>query len=275
MAVQDPTVSVIIPAHAAHGTIAQAVASVRRAGLAPETVEVSVASDDGDAYETTLADDVNCRFCPPGPVRSGPGPARNRAVDLAKGNFIAFLDADDTWADGYLTTLLPLAQHSGAAFASTTAFRDGRVVGQFGSGGELSLEMVGLSGASFHPLAHRDLVGMFATERSQDTFHTIEVLGLLGGTAPLGDTSYNLNLGDHSTTRQSGFAEGLAKDYQTYRDRILSGTSRVPAQVSERAAQAFRDRIALNDAFLAQSECSSFYDFIARNAGKPGASIAA
>jgi teichuronic acid biosynthesis glycosyltransferase TuaG len=27
----------------------------------------------------------------------GPGPSRNRAIDEAKGHFIAFLDADDTW----------------------------------------------------------------------------------------------------------------------------------------------------------------------------------
>ena len=51
--------------------------------------------------------------------RTGPGPARNRGVAAARGAFLAYLDADDSWSPGYLAALLPLARHEGCAFAAT------------------------------------------------------------------------------------------------------------------------------------------------------------
>ena len=58
-------------------------------------------------------------------IQSGAGPTRNRALQAAKGDYIAFLDADDTWEKNYLAAVLPLAQNFGAAFGSTSVLERG------------------------------------------------------------------------------------------------------------------------------------------------------
>ena len=89
-----PLFSVIIPAFNSRGTIAAAVQSVLQ-NEAPHEVLIV---DDGSA-DPVVAEDL-----PPGPVRllrlptnRGTAQARNHGISAAKGKWIAFLDADDTW----------------------------------------------------------------------------------------------------------------------------------------------------------------------------------
>jgi len=89
------SISVVIPAYNAEDTVSDAIESVF--GQTYTVLEVIVV-DDGSADGT--ANLVSSRFPNVRLLRvanGGPSEARNRGIALAKGNWIAFLDADDRW----------------------------------------------------------------------------------------------------------------------------------------------------------------------------------
>lgn len=52
-------------------------------------------------------------------VNSGAAVSRNRAINLAKGKYIAFLDADDLWSSNKLSVQVDYMEQSGALFSYT------------------------------------------------------------------------------------------------------------------------------------------------------------
>lgn len=95
-------VSVVIPAYRASGVLPRAIESVaRQTQLVREVIVVDDASGDGaeDYVAAALA------ILPPGierrlivqPSNAGPSAARNVGLQSAKGRYVAFLDADDSW----------------------------------------------------------------------------------------------------------------------------------------------------------------------------------
>lgn len=263
-------VSVIVPAYEAQAHVARAVASVSGCGLPAAAVEIVIASDDGSDYSALLPTDEGLRFTEPGPVASGPGAARNRALALARGEMVAFLDADDSWEPGYLAALVPMVRASGPCFGGTCVLQEGEEIMRVPSGRRLSLEAVGASGASFHPVLPRAMAGPFADAPSQDVLHAVEVLSLAGGEAPVAPVAYELQLGADSLTRDPGFSGKVALAYADHAARIRAGLTRVPPALAERAAQVFEARQALNAAFVAQEAQATFYGFVASQMGDWG-----
>lgn len=45
---------------------------------------------------------------------AGPSAARNRAMEFARGRYLAFLDSDDSWSPGFLARLVPLLERDRA-----------------------------------------------------------------------------------------------------------------------------------------------------------------
>lgn len=94
-------ISVVMPARNAAETIAEAVGSVL--SQTPAVLELVVV-DDGSTDTTRevlqqVADPrVSVLSCP----GAGCGAARNRGIDAARGELIAFMDADDVWLPGKL-----------------------------------------------------------------------------------------------------------------------------------------------------------------------------
>jgi glycosyltransferase involved in cell wall biosynthesis len=90
-------ISVIIPSYNSASFLAEAVKNVLQQEIQP--LEILIV-DDGSTDDTAA---VAARL--PGPIRyvhqtnSGPSAARNRGLELARGNIIGFLDADDLWAE--------------------------------------------------------------------------------------------------------------------------------------------------------------------------------
>ncbi|HTU22595.1 MAG TPA: glycosyltransferase [Gemmataceae bacterium] len=91
----EPTVSVIIPAYRAAHTIGRAIDSLLAQTRLPEEILVI---DDGSPDDLAAAlaryDDRVRRHRQP---NGGAASARNRGIDLATGELIGFLDADDYW----------------------------------------------------------------------------------------------------------------------------------------------------------------------------------
>jgi succinoglycan biosynthesis protein ExoO len=104
-------VSVIVPAWAAAGCIERAGASALASmDVRLEVVAVDDASADNtyDALLRLAASDprvVIDRL----PQNSGPSAARNRAIELSRGRYVAILDADDVMAPGRLASLVAIA----------------------------------------------------------------------------------------------------------------------------------------------------------------------
>ena len=94
----NPLISIIIPAYNAVEHIADTVSSVTR--QTHKNLEIIVVND--GSTDDTLAKLVELRVTEPrikivNQPNSGPSAARNTGIRSASGDFIAFLDSDDTW----------------------------------------------------------------------------------------------------------------------------------------------------------------------------------
>ncbi len=88
-------VSVVIPAHNAAPYLADAIESVLAQTVAPADLLVI---DDGSTDETgAVAEGFGDRVQLHRQKQAGAGAARNRGIELASGDALAFLDADDVW----------------------------------------------------------------------------------------------------------------------------------------------------------------------------------
>lgn len=110
------TVSVIVPAHNAGEYIGDAVRSALDQSLRDiEVIVIDDASADGTAAAAFAAANNDPRFVLlQNSINSGPGPARNYGFERATGEWIALLDADDTYAPDRLQRLLQLARDGNA-----------------------------------------------------------------------------------------------------------------------------------------------------------------
>jgi len=105
-----PKVSVVIPAYQSEKTLVKAVESVLEQDYADfELIIVNNGSMDGTArmIEELEGKDSRIRSLHL-PVNQRPAGGRNAGVQDAKGEYIAFLDADDIWLPGKLATQVDL-----------------------------------------------------------------------------------------------------------------------------------------------------------------------
>ena len=103
-----PLVTVIMPVFNASATLAQALGSVLWQGY--EAIEV-IAVDDGSTDDSrqllaTYGDAARVLH----QSQQGPAAARNLALQHARGEYIAFLDADDVWLPGKLLSQVAYLQ---------------------------------------------------------------------------------------------------------------------------------------------------------------------
>ena len=91
-----PVVSVIIPAFNAEDYIVAAIESVVTQSMSQlEVIVIDDGSTDGTADKARSINDLRIRYM--WQENCTQAVARNRGIELSKGEFIAFLDADDMW----------------------------------------------------------------------------------------------------------------------------------------------------------------------------------
>lgn len=98
-----PLVSTIIPAYNAGRWIEAAVRSALDQGVEQEVIVIDDGSTDGTAK---LARRCGSPVVVYSQRNAGVSQARNRGLELARGQYIAFLDADDVWLPGKLAAQL-------------------------------------------------------------------------------------------------------------------------------------------------------------------------
>lgn len=114
-------ISVIIPLYNKAGSIAQALDSVMAQECQDfEVIVVDDGSTDGGAAVVENYADPRIRM-----VRqenAGVSAARNRGIEEAKGEYVAFLDADDVWMPGFLSEIVALQKEFPQCRAQATNY---------------------------------------------------------------------------------------------------------------------------------------------------------
>ena len=117
----DPVVSVVIPAWGAEAYLEKAVSSVL---LQQVPLEILIIDDCSPDRTGEAADALSQAH--PGKIRVfhnaadiGVAGTRNVGIRAAKGTYIAFLDADDWWAEGKLERQISLLEETGAVLCGT------------------------------------------------------------------------------------------------------------------------------------------------------------
>ena len=101
-----PKVSIIMPAYNAAQTISEAIDSILAQKFKDfELIICNDASVDQTAIVLERIVDKRVRVIH-NANNLGPGPSRDRAIDIAKGKWLAFTDADDVWLPQRLGTLI-------------------------------------------------------------------------------------------------------------------------------------------------------------------------
>lgn len=112
-----PTVSIIMPCHNAAEHLSASVGSV----LAQTFTDWElIAIDDGSSDDTLawLRAQTDTRIHAHTQPNQGVSTARNTGLAAARGNYVAFLDADDTWSSDFLEVMLTALQtHPDAVLA--------------------------------------------------------------------------------------------------------------------------------------------------------------
>ena len=112
-------VTVVIPAYNAGRYIAQAVRSaLSQTWPALEVIVVDNGSTDETARVLAQMADARVHVLSAG-AKIGPSAARNLGVRRARGQYIAFLDADDAWERDKIARQMDSLRRTGAAFSFT------------------------------------------------------------------------------------------------------------------------------------------------------------
>lgn len=115
----EPLISVVMPAFRCADTIGVAVESVLTQDIPLELIVVNDCSPDNlDCVMELYRKHPAVRYVK-NEANLGVAATRNRGVAMAKGEYVAFLDADDCWAAGKLRKQLRAMAESGAVLCST------------------------------------------------------------------------------------------------------------------------------------------------------------
>lgn len=116
---EKPLVSVIIPAYKCAAVIGSAIDSALRQDVPLEILVIDDCSpDDLEAVMAAYSHNPAV-VCSKNAQNMGAAQSRNRGVSLARGKYVAFLDADDIWTPGKLERQVKLLEQSGAALCCT------------------------------------------------------------------------------------------------------------------------------------------------------------
>lgn len=271
-----PDVSVIIAAYRAEDFIITAVQSALAQQHA--SLEVIVAPDDDVDYRFLKLLDSRIRVLDPrstGTLPTGPAATRNRALSVARGRFIALLDADDYWSPNYLARLLPLAADRGLAFGRTVIADWGgetrRAIPHRASTDSIGYPDFAAAYGSLHAVVRFESSGEVKRQwhdlLAEDVLFDVESLAMAGGTAPYADDAvYWLRIRAQSMSHGADFISGIDAGYEAIINRIQCGGTLIPVSQMKSTISIFRAWQAMNARFSqdhAQNPQLEFHAYIA------------
>ncbi len=273
-------VSVIIPAHRAHGTIARAVASLLDQSRADW--EAVVVSDDATDYRKTLEEagiaDRRLVFTTTGRVGAGAPAARNAGLRAAGKPLVASLDADDRYEPERLAVLAPLAARHGAAADNVAVVRDedGRPLSTLFPPGEgvgvLDAGTFLATSVPMFPVVRRDLVSGWEEDVTfcDDVVFNVQLLDRVGRLPLVRRPLYEYRQRAGSITFSADSGVRAERCYRHLLARLAGdGLGIADAVLRRRFAAAVEAKRALNAAYEAAHRaglCANFQEFLALQA---------
>lgn len=115
----EPLISVVIPAYSGTHLLDRAIRSALAQDMPLEIIVMNDCSpEDVDGVMAAYVNEPAVVYRK-NPKNLGAAETRNRAVSLAKGKYVAFLDADDYWLEGKLARQYALLEQTGAVLCAT------------------------------------------------------------------------------------------------------------------------------------------------------------
>ncbi len=118
-----PRLSIVVPSYNAASTIRETLTAIRASDLPAEQYELIVVDDASDDTSASIAARHADTVVRLRGRRAGPAYARNRGADLARGEFVAFIDADVLIRPDTLTEILSIFR-ADAELDAVSATRD-------------------------------------------------------------------------------------------------------------------------------------------------------
>ncbi|MDP1923422.1 MAG: glycosyltransferase [Thiobacillus sp.] len=106
-----PLVSIVMPCYNAAAHLPTSVGSVL-AQTFPDWELITIDDGSSDTTLTWLQAQTDARIRPLSQANLGVSAARNAGLALARGHYVAFLDADDTWTTNFLATMVAALEAS-------------------------------------------------------------------------------------------------------------------------------------------------------------------
>ena len=255
----DNLVSIIMPAFNAQAFIASAVKSVL--SQTHRDWELLLVSDDHTDYQKALAshgiNDSRFIFLKSDTVASGPNAARNVALERAKGQWLAPLDADDVYYPTRLEKLLLAAKETGLALdnvlvCSGNGYQTQRLVYQ-NNFSHLTFYEFQQSLAPLLFLFRRDLVEQgWDTDviRGADTLFNLRALEAAGSAGFVCDPLHEYRIHDASMCHAPGSENLFVSAYQHTLKRLKSdGLFFKTDAFRENVIAMLEEKVALNLSF--------------------------
>lgn len=253
-------ISIVVPAFAAHKTLARAVRSILAQTWS--NWEAIIVADDAIDYAelltSSLGADARLRFASTRAIASGCHNARNVGFRLARGDLICTLDADDSFYPTRLASLIPIAIEHGAAADNLAVVSEDegilyRAIGEPEALSWLSTRSLLELTAPIFPLVRRDFAEprLAGIEHAEDVVANLRLIDRIGHLPIIPDTLMEYRVIAGSLCHSSGSAAAFELAYSRLLDRLenLEDGLGLKQETRVAARQGFAAKLALNRAF--------------------------
>jgi glycosyltransferase involved in cell wall biosynthesis len=264
MAKSNPVISFLTPTYFNPQLLRRAVDSLREQDC--PYWEMVISPDDGGDYSALLEIDARVRLAnadaAPG---TGPGPARNRALACATGEFVTCLDDDDTVPANFVAVCLEsLKKFPALLIPSVYVTPDLQPVRAVATEiSQLDINEFAELYATLHVIGPRKSVKPWTNYFAEDVLHTCVAIENNGGKmAVVSGTRYQITLRDGS---QCSTRPDIAAAYQQLIDGIESDLllSELRVPVRKNIRNLFSKRIAMHQRFELRPDFKVGYqDFV-------------
>lgn len=264
-----PQLSILIPAYNSTRSLPPLVVNLLAQAAGRYDIELVICPDDGADYPSLLPDDSRITFAPCG-LKSGPGIARTRALNSAKGDFVTWVDADDWLDDSYLANVfMGLERHTAFAVRPEYRRQDG-VVRRLNANVLDAKRLCDFYG-SVPVVAPRHWLTCFPDVVAEDVIVSMRVLRANGGSLPVVNAGYHFILNDESYCARYGATFSVA-----YRDNLSSleslAISMGTAELVDDLKILFETRLAMSEKFdseIALDPDADYHQFVLCQSNKP------